>query len=865
MSISGDYQKEQLHVLEVLALFQPLGMEGIDKKQYDFVKESDTLCRFINTAIDKSALFEKVIRDFEQKQLIERKSNYLILRPRPLACWLISKWFSAVGADGLVALLAEISKLDGVTATALQRAMCRRLQYMQDSSSAMDMIDILTRENAVFRKEEIVCSKLGSQLFLAMSTVNPIAISRCLYEVLFTKSAEWLHENIADDIRRNYVWALEKLCFCKDSFNLAAHVMAKLAVAENESWANNATSQFLQLFHIGLPGTSASLIDRLHLIESLQAAGEEFQPIVAKAIGSAFSGAPFGRSGGGEDFGFHKFTDYSPSQREMEEYWEGCLRITQKMCQTSPAVADLLADAITSHAREIGWQLSRKDILYSLIECIVNAKGNYDWPKMYEQLRLAKSVNEKKDDATLDMWIERFRKKDFASRLMDAHKDFYRRHHSVDFESARKKSEAFFFQYVDEFKTNRLYVDLSVVETLIKDQGNVDVSFIRLIPSVLNNEQLDALLQTILSCLAKSKDLQESGFICILLNGIENTQVRQTLLENLLKDKLYSLYVAILSDCETEQLDSLNNILSALPIEVTYLQTYLRRAPLYSATQMWHTCNAIKQKVSAEDYENLAVTYISHRTYSRVPYEEPMLGETKNIVLNFVPTENNHDLSIEVHHITEDLIGQKEDAQFSVDYTRKTIDNARRFPSILNNRHAFHLLLPKYQNALLEPIIKALAEENPCCWLTLQGELGSDFGFGAGPLFLCDSEKIKNLIIQNKDTELPQRIAHMVPIFDYEGHQRKNVFSCYVLFLLDNLSQFPNIKDVLDGLHANMHTFSWTGSTVPLYKDLIECFKLLLSHKDIIVSEWAAKNIKFLEEEIEREARDEAYRELAFK
>ena len=69
-----------------------------------------------------------------------------------------------------------------------------------------------------------------------------------------SKPIDYLKSNLQGEARRNIVNALEKLCFCKDSFHYAALTLARLALAENEEWANNSKGQFLQLFHVALSG-----------------------------------------------------------------------------------------------------------------------------------------------------------------------------------------------------------------------------------------------------------------------------------------------------------------------------------------------------------------------------------------------------------------------------------------------------------------------------------------------------------------------------------------------------------------------------------------------------------------------------------
>ena len=55
---------------------------------------------------------------------------------------------------------------------------------------------------------------------------------------------------VQGDVRRHLVWALEKIAFHPDSFDEGAHLLLRLALAENETYGNNATGQFVGLFPV---------------------------------------------------------------------------------------------------------------------------------------------------------------------------------------------------------------------------------------------------------------------------------------------------------------------------------------------------------------------------------------------------------------------------------------------------------------------------------------------------------------------------------------------------------------------------------------------------------------------------------------
>lgn len=69
--------------------------------------------------------------------------------------------------------------------------------------------------------------------------------------------------------RREVVHRLVVLAWHRSSFHNAALALALLAEAENESWANNATGEFVARFEVHLGGTPVPYIDRLAVLDEL--------------------------------------------------------------------------------------------------------------------------------------------------------------------------------------------------------------------------------------------------------------------------------------------------------------------------------------------------------------------------------------------------------------------------------------------------------------------------------------------------------------------------------------------------------------------------------------------------------------------
>ena len=67
------------------------------------------------------------------------------------------------------------------------------------------------------------------------------------------------------------------------------------------------------------------------------------------------------------------------------------------------------------------------------------------------------------------------------------------------------------------------------------------------------------------------------------------------------------------------------------------------------------------------------------------------------------------------------------------------------------------------------------------------------------------------------------------------------------------LDEFGDQKDVLDSLHANMGTFTWGGSIIPLLRKKRECLNGIKNHRRVEVREWGEMCMQKIEEDMRRE------------
>lgn len=145
-------------------------------------------------------------------------------------------------------------------------------------------------------------TKQGARFFLALAEANPKAALECLQKTIGTWSKEELLQFTTG--RREVVWALEKIAMWRELFSDAARLLLRLGDAENETYSNNASGVFADLFSPAygkVATTEASPQERFPILrETLEAPSKEKRMIALRACDRALESQHFVRTIGAE-------------------------------------------------------------------------------------------------------------------------------------------------------------------------------------------------------------------------------------------------------------------------------------------------------------------------------------------------------------------------------------------------------------------------------------------------------------------------------------------------------------------------------------------------------------------------------------
>ena len=850
--------------LQSLSLFEPLGYEQEFARDYQMVKYNENITPFDYNHLKIDDIFEKLVKSYKNKELIEINSCWLLVRPLPLAVWLVGQWFRNCGQNRFVQVLNDLDAIqEQAQANRMKRALCKRIQNMQDNEKAKYLFERLMAVGAPFHYEEVVCSDFGSQLFLAISTVNPVAVTNCLYDVVMPQSIDWT-KNIKGDVRRNYIWCLERLSMPETTFRKAALLLAKFSLAENESWANNATGQLLQLFHVALSGTETTLRQRLDVIEELRTLGDEYIPIVLKVIDSAFSYSHFSRNAGYEHIDGKVYTDFEPMGVDICEYWEGCIKILGELLQYRPDSVNQIADIIVSHVYDLSLRSGCYDYLEKLINMVVNARGN-EWPEMHKQLLKLKRYNQDRlsteRKAKIDGWLKLFGAKDFLLTLDEVHATFYADNRELSFEDKMAHAVEYFTPIAKRFRDEKLYSDSELVLRLLDSQTN-EIAFIRAISNVLTLQQVKELFDVIIKNIAGKAQDYQSSFLNILYFSLSESEAKRKFLQSIYGLKKYQQYIVLKTNSETSDLKVLKEVVDIINNKhispKTSLRQYLYRVNIDSSERMFEVCSYIRKNVGNSD--DILLDYIVANEFSSFILEGEMKTLTMELLLNYDYAKSTVD-AYNVNSLVTNILESGKEVDFAISYNKKLLREIKDYDSFRVNEHLYYTLLPKYQDSILGDILKEISNRESDFWYFGGKDLGSGDGFGVGPLFQCNIETIKEVCLQESQGCLPYRLAYLAPVFDYSDKDEPS-FSQFFYWLLEHFDSFKEQEEILSEFSSNMGSYSWVGSIIPLLEKKINCFKKLEHHTNTIVKKWVIENILSLSEQLRKEQNSESYRKL---
>lgn len=860
--------RNERKILQSCSLFNHIGFEEDQRVQVEYIAKNRNL-----TSIDIQNddvlvdTFVGTCHHFIKRQIFERRGRFISMRPFPLAMYLAGEWLQTCTTEKMIAIISSIDAIKELEhKNSLTDSFAKQMRYLNFNPKAVQIVEKLVGPEGPFHDAKVLNTELGSRLFRSFVEVNPVAASKTLWNIFSNLSKEQLLA--INKGRRNLIWALEKLCFDRRTFEQSSRTLFLLAIAENERWANNASGEISQLFKIFLAGTEANLIQRFKVLEwflNYSETNKEGQDIFLKCINSALSTSHFSRMIGAEEQGVIKLKDYEPkSNFEIFDYWTKIIGLLLNQITTNQSEKEnyttVLLNSIRSITRYYGFHILKNPLETIFKTC--------DWD-CEQGLRALKKVKKYDSDYlnddnhhVLDQFIKKLTKTDFKYRFSHGFDNFYLDNIDQSYENEVKYFQSLAEEFIDtgyswdEYfpiiftsEPNFTYYFGEHIYRTIKDDKEKVIKFLK--KSILTLESIDVsernynILEGFVFNLPL--DLKEYFYTKVVESSIKE----DSLYRFISGDKDGARYFNLIYSHLKEYPESIVNLINCS------LREPLQNISTHDQIQFLKTIATINK-----DGYRLTLAILFHSSLSRSDSSEELVLFKKEYLY-----EHGKDIQMNDFRTSQVIIQvlQKEhDVRFA-EFIHQTITNSISWENTYHLDHyatsIYEVLISNYFDTIWPSLSSLLMAKNEeyVKFYGLKHILGSSIGphsSRVGILFKGDIDLIFNWAREYKEIA-PERLAMLTPI--YADHNNKYTELHSIAKRL--VDEFGDIRSVLSELSANMGSYSWTGSTVPLLKSQLKIFKSLTNHKYIMVQEWATHKIESIEKEIiyERNRDQELY------
>ena len=303
--------KQRQRVLQHIALFKRFGFGKT------VVDEAKAIGRKVE-AVDRDITwprFQEIIADLKKRRILQGEVT-LYITPKLLHIKLWTEWWENYGEA------FELEEFVKDLTPELVEWFYEMFQYAAESEAASRIVKDLLGPSGAFRDDENLKTRLGSHFFLALAEADPKSALRCLERTIGTWDRETLLRFIEG--RRSLIWALEKIAMWRELFAGAAKLLLALGEAENESYSNNASGVFAELFSPAtgkVAPTEAAPVERFPvLVEAFESGSKERRALALRACNTALQSGFFSRTMGAEHQGLRPEPElWTPTHGELRD------------------------------------------------------------------------------------------------------------------------------------------------------------------------------------------------------------------------------------------------------------------------------------------------------------------------------------------------------------------------------------------------------------------------------------------------------------------------------------------------------------------------------------------------------------------
>lgn len=827
------------------------------RKQMDFIREQ--VCDVPVSA----AKFSRTCEKFREEDIIERRGTHYIVKPTVLAIQLAAQWLRHTPLDKVKEIIEKLSN------AGLQEKFMQRLTDLDELDKAKEIVEEFWGPTSPFGSAEVLSTAWGSLLFRYVVEVNPRATCAALERAFEGWSNTQLVE--ISSSRRNMVVALEKLAFRKETFLPATKMLFRLAISENESWANNSTAQVLQLFHRFLAGTEVDYDVRLEALEwALDQNQEAYSELALSCMRGTF--IPQGhhtRMGGAENQGSGaSLVDYMPpTWKQVYAYWQP---IIDKLISISNGGGKLGEKAISvlSRASRTMCAEGAAEMFLAALEKVSYRTGS-TWKGMRGELkktlRYEQAVLNEDQIRKIEQIIDEYQPKNLSEEFESIVSKPDWEHEPPIFRDGQNVykqqllTEAFAKRLIDEHTDWK-----DQIPALVQGEQRQVFTF-GFEMGKKHREAIFFVEETIKALRSTQKGKQNLGLLFGLTAGIGEPAFFESLFERMLNDPILAHLAIQLTrqhEFALDRLMALFKLIDGGQHSVTELDYFKYGKPLqYLSNEELYT---LLDRIASYQPDGMATAFSilfmqcfqNDENYQRYSTKLKELISASNLLLSkaegfesfywgetvaklLTGTNDNEFAKIVSAQLSEFI--EYENFSYAFEHDAAAI---------------FELLLREYFTQSWPYIAGKLSVD----YFTLQNMksmIGAKNGSQSKEGFLFAHPQHYRQIYEWAKTDERGRLmlANILPFYslvEVEDAETgiKTKEAIIHPFAEGFLDRFGNNEDILDELSSNVGTFSTVGGSGSYFLMLKNIFKQLASHKIPKVGDWAKKAVEYYEKSI---------------
>ncbi|RZJ76125.1 MAG: hypothetical protein EOO45_03420 [Flavobacterium sp.] len=863
---------ENRKILMACAIFSKFGNLDHLAYQKDAIALCADLCGISQTDPElRVRKFKEVCQMMQDRGLLEKVGFSLTFRPTPLALKLAELWWeecTTAKFERIVEVLGE---------NKLVESFCQQFRMLTHVEYAQEIVGKLCQ--GVFSTAEVLNTEVGSRLFRSFVNVNPAACLHALQTAFSDKSTEELMA--ITEGRRNLIWALEQLCFRTQTFVPSIKILAAFAVAENENITNNALGQFLQLFHIRLPGTMASLAERWKIIEYLLDKGGDFKTLGLRAARRALKSDQFTRMINSDEPKSDHPLDYEPNYSEVGNYWSNALELLNAEVMANTSFKENAIESILNAIHGFVDQ-GLGPLIVPVVEQLYDT-GHLEWPKLRSKIQFTtnhKQIFDTDSVQALEKLLEKVTPETFEARFQiyvrePSSDDYFRdRKGDRDFldQQAEKLADEFtrdpgnWAEYMKDFVSGQISEGLSFgnkigvkITDIGQEQQFVDqfLIYLREAPpetrnivvliGYLNSQGIDKRKKAIeiFHLINRDENLYTLSFT--LAQRIELPYADLEILIRQSKDGKFpaNAFLAFkygwgIKHLPVEQVVSFFNELIAIDEQSKAVAFSIAYTWSYNNDEAWTTLSSVIKFL------------ITHYAFSIIDFLDDSSGgyALSESVVKLLDGNKDAEFATIVSHLVVELLNRDQG------YYR--IDNQLyRMCEILINQY-FDVFWDVFKVIFTDGAKYDAAIDHTASLL------GSAYDYSRRtPGLLFNGEARNQDVIFNWAKTLRSeeviRFARIIPLHNQNNDQNWHGLA------LKFIDEFGDDKRFLEEVSAKLGSYSWVNSVVPKLRVEKAMFTELLGHGNPKVKDWAKANVDYLERRIEWENNSDAEDAFRFK